>query len=290
LLPQISELFCDYNLLNFLFLRIGRQYIDWGISPNYPFTNLLARLPYALTATEKITDIADSIAFKANLPIGVGGLEAVMFTRSRFWGPSEQPTVNEIGFGGRFNLALPNFDFNIGGFYHKDLHLRFFYSIKTTLFGTLEAYTEGLLATDLQYAYNASDKQTDFSANAGFYIDFFSQTLRINAEYFYCGEETQLFIKGQSFPLFEGHNLALNLSLALFDNKFKLLFSGRYNITRDTGMLIPGMTLDIIPHLTFSLGAQYIIGSQTAGYFVENTGSNNRRIAIVLAIILKGNI
>jgi hypothetical protein len=275
---QIDEVFCDYSILNTVFLRIGRQNITWGISPNYPYTNLLARLPDKVTNT--VT--ADSFAFKMNIPIGVGGFEAVMYTRNTFW-ENQKPRVSDIGFGGRFNLALDNIDFNIGGFFQKEMFMRFFYSLKTTLFGSIESYTEGVLTFPTYL-------QPVFSANAGMYVDLFSKAMRLNLEYFFNGEETGLQSKGAAFSFIPGHNVALNVSFSFFDHKFKLFLAARYNITHNTGLLLPGMSLDVVPNLTFSLAVPYIIGPVTGGYFVNNTDNNNRRICLVLAIVLKGNI
>jgi len=287
LVPEIEELFCDYSMLDAVFLRIGRHNIAWGISPNYAFTNLLARLPEDVDPED---ESADSFAFKMTIPVGVGGFDVVMFTRSSFWDADDDPDVDEIGAGGKFNLALDNFDFNIGGYFHRDLNLRFFYSLKTTLPFEIEAYTEGLLAVDLDYFEAAEDGQIVFSANAGFYFDLFDQTLRINTEYFYNGEESELDVKGALFPLFAGHNVALNISWAFFNGKFKLLFQGKYNITENSGVILPAATLDVIPHCTFSLGIPYVLGPVSGGYFQENDDNKDRRIALVFAIILRGKI
>ena len=121
LVPEITELFCDYNFLNSVFFRIGRQAINWGISPNYPFTNLLGRVPEDYV--EPTEERADSIGFKMNIPFGIGGLEVVMFSREEFWGDSN-PTVHDIGMGATFNLALAGIDFSLGGFFHEDLNHR----------------------------------------------------------------------------------------------------------------------------------------------------------------------
>jgi hypothetical protein len=286
-LPEMGELFCDYSFLNTVFLRLGRQTINWGISPNYPFTNLMARLPDdpGIDATD---ERADSVACKVSVPFGVGGMDLVMFTRDILWDALDQPSVDEIGVGLRFNLALAGLDFSIGGFFHQDLNLRTYYSLKSTLFGFLEVYTEGMITCDLQYTPLPVFGQVDFSANAGVYFDVFEQKLKINTEYFYCGEGSELRIKGAFFPLVPGHNLALNTSLSLAGGAFKILLQGKYNIDGATGYIIPAFTLDVIPHVTFSLAAPFVLGPTDGVYFVENTKNANRRACVVLAVIIKG--
>ncbi|MBN1523007.1 MAG: hypothetical protein JW904_00880 [Spirochaetales bacterium] len=286
---EVTELFCDYTVADTVFLRLGRQTITWGISRNYPFTNLLARLPADATDNN---ESADSFAFKMNIPIGTGGLEAVAFTRSSFWIPSDEPAADEIGYGGKLNLAFEFADINIGGFYHKDMDVRFFYTVKTTLFDSLEVYTEGLLAMEQAWFIDPETRRIGFSANAGIYFDLFSRMLEINAEYFYNGEESDpdQLVKGDLFPMFPGHNAALNVSFALFDRKFKLLFQGKYNITENSGVIIPAATLSLFPHLTFTLAVPWILGPTDGEYSENNEENDNRRISLILGIVLKGSL
>ena len=284
---EITELFCDINLLNAVYIRAGRQNLSWGISPNFPFTNLLARVPVSQDAND---DAADSIACKVTVPIGVGGLDLVAFSRTTLWDAPDQPTVDEIGGGTRFNLALQNFDFSIGGYYHKDLPLRFFYALKTTLFDWIEAYTEGLAATNLLSLPDPAAASWYFSLNAGFYVDFFSKALKLNIEYFYCGESDGLTVKGADFTLFPGHNLALNASLSLGGGVCKILFQGKFNFDQTSGYIIPALTLDLIPHITFSLAVPVMLGPESGGYFQQNTQSDKRRICAVLAVLVKAHL
>jgi hypothetical protein len=286
---EIQELFCDFNVQKAVFIRMGRHSLTWGISPNYPFTNLLGFVPIP---QDQNTDAADSIACKINIPLGVGGIDLVAFSRTSLWDAPDQPTVDEIGIGSRFNLALPNFDFSIGGYYHKDLPLRFYYSLKTTLFGTVETYTEGQATTNLLSLTDPSVATWYLSANLGVYFDLFAKALKVNAEYYYCGETSDLTQKGASFTLFPGHNLALNTSWSLAGGQVKLLFQGKYNISQNSGYMIPAATLDVIPNVTFSLAVPFIVGPITGGYFVQNvvSGSDNRRICLILAVIVKASI
>lgn len=282
---EISELFCDFSIVNAVFLRIGRQTLSWNISPNYPFADVLARMP---TGTND--EAADSIACKITVPIGVGGIDLLAFSRTSLWAAPDQPTMDEIGAGLRFNLALQNFDFSVGGYYHKDLLLRFFYTLKTTLFDTVEAYTEGVAATNLLAVSDPAVSSWYFSANAGVYFDLFAEALRVNAEYFFCGEQSELEVKGAMFTLLPGHNLALNASLSLCGGQFKIFFQGKYNISENSGILIPAATLDVIPHVTFSLAIPVVVGPASGGYFTQNTDNNLRRACIVLAVVLGGKI
>jgi hypothetical protein len=45
--PSFSELFCDYSVADVLFLRIGKQVVNWGASRFFAIDNLPARVPTA---------------------------------------------------------------------------------------------------------------------------------------------------------------------------------------------------------------------------------------------------
>jgi hypothetical protein len=303
--PEVQEFFCDYALKDIVFFRLGRHKVTWGQSPNFPFTNLPARVP-----DDYSEDLTDSYAVKVDLPIGVGGISGLVFTRNGYFENIRTPSFDEIGYGGTANLAVEYFDLTVGTFYHKLLHYRTFGTLKTTLFNRLELYTEALIAHDYNWvdpnelieeeeAEEAEDEnseeeeekfdnQTDLSANIGFLIDFFSQNLEINGEYFFNGEESELNVKGSQYPLFYGHNIAANISLKLFNKKLRLLGQFKYNINENSGVLIPGITLDVLPHFALNLGAQILVGSTEGGYFLENPDPLDRPYSFIVALKFSG--
>jgi hypothetical protein len=284
---EFTELFADFNLENAVFARVGRQKITWGVSPNYPFANLTARVPNSSTVD---AEMADSLACKASIPFGVGGIDLLAFTRTSLWDAPDAPSMDEIGFGTRVDFSLPNLDLTLGGYYHRDLDTRCFLSLKSTLFGTVEAYTEGVLATDLFAVADPAAARYSFSANAGFYVDFFDKALRLNAEYFFCGEQHDLTVMDAKFTLFPGHNLALNASLDIPGSILEIRFMGRYNFDRNSGLLIPAVFLRPMKHIAFTLAAPIVLGPATGGYFMQNTDSDHRRYCLVLAVIVSGKI
>ncbi len=295
--PEVTELFCDYSILNAVFFRIGRHRVTWGQSRNFSFTNLPNRVPDGYVPE---LDVADSYAMKINVPVGIGGVEALVHTRRGYFENPNAPGIDEIGFGGNLNLAVKYFDLTGGIFYHKLLNLRAYGSFKTTLFGRLELYAEGLIAHDLDYIDPTGeeevpveedvrvDNQTDLSVNVGFFIDFFSQNLELNGEYFFNGEESELQVKYTTFPLFYGHNIAANFSLKLFEKKFRLFTQFKYNFNEKSGLIIPGFILDILPNCDITLAVPIILGSTEGGYFLENPDPENRPLSLVFSIVLSG--
>ncbi|MBN2444211.1 MAG: hypothetical protein JXJ04_22800 [Spirochaetales bacterium] len=286
---KVTEFFCDYIILDSLFLRIGRQKLTWGISRNFPFTNLMARIPDNINPD--LTD-PDSYSVKMNIPIGIGGLEALVFTREAFFPDADLPAMEDMGYGTNLNIATHLIDINLGTYYHEALHYRSYGSLSFTLFDKLEVYAEGLVAVDTGFDENAeadlSGNPVDGSFNLGFYLDFFSGNLEINGEYFFNGEESECEVKGAGYPLFYGHNIAANISLKVFHKKLRLFSQYKCNINEESHVLIPGMTIDILPHFSLLFTIPVILGSPDGGYYTENPDTEHRAISFVFALLLSG--
>jgi len=291
---RVEEIFADYSLKDILYFRMGRQRITWGFSPNFPFTNLPARIPdlYTVPGAEEIdSSTPDSFAFKVNLPIGIGGIEALAFTRTGFWEGQDYPSVGEIGIGGKGNIALSWIDLTAGGFYLPELGPRAYYSFNTTFWDNLQLYSEGLLSFDkpaLLSAFSSGFVETSFSA--GVLLELFSGRLQLNGEYYYNGETEDLTLKNTTFPLFEGHNLAFNLRLKTANKKVQFSSQLKYNLTEDSGILIPTVSMDLLPNLTVVCALPCILGSDSGGYAAENPVTKDRPVSFVLSARLSGKI
>ncbi|ADK79847.1 hypothetical protein [Sediminispirochaeta smaragdinae] len=293
---DIPELFGDYTLGNLLFMRFGIQKISWGISSIFPFTNLPARL------SDDFNDSRDdfserSFSLKVDYPLGTGGVELLALTRNGFLDDPEHPQTSEVGFGGKINIANRLFDLTVGDFYHGEMHNRAFYSLKTTLFDRIELYQEGLWAhatdgektTALIAGKEKIDNVDDLSANIGLYIDFFDERLQLQGEYFFNGEESELELVDVTYPLYYGHNYALNLGFKASPST-SLFLQGRYNQYTDSMLLIPGARIKLYPELQCYVAAPLVFGPKTGGYYVDNPDANDRRAFLVLAVRLSGTV
>ncbi|MDR1256911.1 MAG: hypothetical protein LBJ86_04130, partial [Spirochaetaceae bacterium] len=209
----IKEFFFDYNFRDRIFVKVGKYDIVWGVSPNYPFANLLARIPLG------IENPGEPLLAKVNIPVGIGGFELLMLTRPGYIDTSS-PRLEDFGQGGKFNLALRNFDLDIGLFYFESMPMRSFLSFKTTLFKRIEFYMD----TMINIYYNKELEQWGdfgFSVSAGFFQSFFRDKFRVNAEFYYNGEGDSASLRRNSlledepedFMLFDGLNFAGNISI-----------------------------------------------------------------------------
>jgi hypothetical protein len=280
----IRDFFLDYNLRDLLFLRAGKYYYNWGISPNYPFTNLLSRIPAGNSG-------GDSYILKANVPIGIGGIEALALTRSGFMADPGKPNFSDLGYGGKYNLALRWADFDLGGFYHDKMPLRFFLSVKSTIFNT-EVYSEAMVSSEHDPWGNIRG-----SANIGLIKALFLNKLTVNGEFFYNGEKDAFWFspKGslddeKTSPFIEGFNLAFNV---LFRPGgllgLRVYTQCLYNINENTVQLVPGVSIDPFSHVRVSLAVPMALGSQAGTYYRFNADKDNRPFSIVFLVSISGD-
>jgi hypothetical protein len=281
---SVKEFFFDYNIGERVFLRAGKFSPGWGRSSNYPFTNLLSRLPMGNAG-------GDSYVFRANLPIGIGGIELITLTRDGFM-EKDFPTPAELGYGVKYNLALRRIDIDLGVFYLDAMPFRAIVSAKTTLPWGIEAYIEGLGAIP-----NETWDGLKLSANLGLARDFFGDLLTLNGEIFYNGEEGVGWFSPKTdlrdakvVPFINGLNTAFNLVIRprLFWD-FRIFSQVLYGAKEDTVQFVPGFSCKPLSHLEFSLAIPMALGSREGTYYRHNVDTRDRPFAVVLLLSLQGS-
>jgi hypothetical protein len=287
----LGDFFFDYNIHDAVFVRGGKYNLSWGISPNYDFTNLLSRVP-------KDGNAGDSFIFKADVPIGNGGLQILSMTRYNLMDSSEMPQLEDFGFGGKYNLALRHVDLNAGIFYQEGMVMRGFISAKTTLWNT-ELYSEGLVAIDVHEPSNVSG-----AGNVGFGRDFFNGKFSVNGELFYNAEkdtyryypETNIREAGTS-PFIEGFNIALNLIYKPWEKgNPRFVLGTLYTPAQNSAQLIPGFRLSPLNNLEINFAVPMALGEKD-GYYYKNTAimatqNENKPLpfAVVFMVTLSGGV
>jgi hypothetical protein len=295
----LGDLFFDYNFFDTVYIRGGKYNVKWGISPNYGFTNLLIRTP---SDDDRFKN--DSLIFKADMPIGIGGFQFLALTRSNLTGDDGIKREN-IGFGGKFNLAFRKFDLDTGAFYHYGMPFRLFLSLKTTFRGA-ELYSEGLAAfntrSDNENGETEESSGISGAFNFGFVRDFLDNKLGVNGELFFNAEGNSFFYSTRTdfedsklSPFINGLNIALNI-LYRFGGKGSPRFFVQtlYAIQENSAQFTPGIRISPWSHIELSFAVPMTLGS-IEGYYYENPAiidrsGNKRRFAVVLLLTLSGNL
>ncbi|AEF84459.1 hypothetical protein TREPR_2550 [Treponema primitia ZAS-2] len=293
----VDQFFFDYTIKNAVFIRAGKYEPTWGISSNFPFTNLLARVPNGPWWKVALNSSQSAIVARADIPIGIGGLQVLALHRRGFIEDNSiNPGLREIGYGAKYNLAFPWADIDVGAFFLAAMPLRAFISVKKTIKET-ELYTEGM--TSVQHPFTDDHDTWDnwnFSANLGVLQDFFTDKLTVNAEVFYNGEAGSGLFRPKTdlreeevSPFIGGLNTALNLRFRpdwFKDLRFVLQFL--YAPKENTAQLVPGIRINPLPHMAVSLAVPMALGSEDGTYYSYNADKNNRPFSIVLLVSLTG--
>jgi hypothetical protein len=282
----LKEFYFDYNMNRLFYLRAGLFTIAWGISSNFPFTNLPSRIPSENSA-------GDAYLVKLDIPIGIGGLQLLGMTRTGFMANTSAPKFGEIAYGLKYNLAFSGADIDAGLFYYAEMPLRFFVSFKTTVVNT-ELYLEGLAAVP-----HETWDAVHFSGNAGFLQDFFGGKLSVNGELFYNGERgVGWWERGESniqneetSPLVEGFNSALRLIYRPGIIGMRLFCQALYAFEENSAQLVPGISIKPGDTVTATLTVPMALGSREGTYYSHNVdmADTPRPFNITLLINIQGS-
>jgi hypothetical protein len=316
---DVREFFADYNLIEAAFFRVGKHTVNWGVSRNFPYTNLPIMIPPEQNRLDKLSDSGDPIwidsidhskgaikqdpgdpyAMKADIPIGIGGVQFLMMSRPGFIRDQDNPELKEFGYGFKYNLAFDRADIDIGTLYHSKMPYRSFLSVKSTLpFGT-EIYSEGLLAVfpDNWAKQNIPENWTEknWSFNIGLFDEFFGRVLTINLEYFFDGERQSQWLKPENsfqqqevFPFIYGHNGAVNLGYRPALGPVRFFAQCLYNFNEKTAQLVPAVQFNPVSNLKIYLGVPMALGRRDGTYYTRNADKNNRPFSIVMAVSFEG--
>jgi hypothetical protein len=282
----LKEFYFDYNMNRLFYLRAGLFTIAWGISPNFPFTNLPSRIPSQ-------SNTGEAYLVKLDIPIGIGGLQFLGMTRTGFMANTSSPQFDEIAYGFKYNLAFSGADIDAGFFYYAEMPLRGFISLKTTVVNT-ELYLEGLAAVS-----HETWDDVRFSGNAGFLQDFFGTKLTVNGEFFYNGERgVEWWYRGQSnvqkeetSPLIGGFNSALRVIYRPGIIGMRIFCQYLYAFEEKSAHLVPGISIKPGNTVTATLTVPMALGSREGTYYSHNVdmADTPRPFNITLLISFQGS-
>jgi hypothetical protein len=283
----IKEFYFEYDFWSRAYLLAGLYEIAWGISRFHPFTNLPAMVPQTTEAEVKVP--GDSYIARLTIPIGIGGLELLGMTRYGYVDDFSSPTFDEIAMGAKYNLAFDAADIDAGFLYHRQLPVRSFISVKTTL-GNTELYSEGLVAVEQE-----NNPDVYVSGNLGFLHDFFDRKLTVTGELYYNGEPNAAWWRSETnimeestVDLFEGLNSALAFVVRPGIIGMRIFAQALYTHDQESVWLVPGISVSP-GGINITLSAPMALGKRS-GYYHNNDDRDNRPFSIVLGITFNGKL
>jgi hypothetical protein len=280
---SLGDFLFDYNFLNRVFVRAGKYEHTWGISG---FTNLLARVP-------DVGPSGPAYIVKADIPIGIGGFQALMLTRVNIAGGAIPEHMNELAFGGKYNIALRWLDLDMGVFLQRYvMPTRGFLSLKTTL-GKTEIYNEWLLVVNTH-----TDRAVSFAANIGAGRDFFDDKLTLGGEVFYNGEGNTYFFKpetsftdAETVPFLNQFNIAFNFLYRIEGKGSPRIFTSvNFSTAENSYQVVPGFKFTPFDNIEVYCAVPMALGSKDGYYYRHNADPQNRPFSIMLLVTLTGSV
>ncbi len=149
-LPQLSEMFFDYSVLERVFFRVGIFDYTWGNSQFFLFGNLPVRslpgwsgvsnLPFweRNNLLTTVTTQNYPVSFKMTVPLGFNTLTFLArFDLANYGDPPMDlsPNPRDAGYGLEYELVTGPIEWTLAGFYQWQLTPRSLLSMKTSLFG-----------------------------------------------------------------------------------------------------------------------------------------------------------
>jgi hypothetical protein len=314
---KITELAMDYDIQDWAYLNLGLKRINWGRSPNFSFANIIHR--EADNPLGTVDDLPPFIG-RVVIPIGVGGFEFLIQNKAEYHENGVTLSGKGLGIGAKYNFARERIDITLGGYYQRGLKGRVFLNGTTTITDWLEMYAEGVYVdarlrgddtgpyADEEEPTTASgepikdgwieiapdivryDNNPDFGASIGFVVGLFENNFEFNGEYYYNGEEAENEIDGARFPIFWGHNIALNTDLTIPKTPLRLRMGYRFNNTLNSHFFLLRLTIDPWRHVTMDVIGGLVGGPDNAGYGANNPDELNRPAFLSFTITVHGKI
>ena len=279
----LGDFFFDYNFFNKVFVRAGKYEHTWGHSG---FTNLLARVPDKGPS-------GPSYIIKADIPIGVGGFQALMLTRVDIAGGAVPGQWEDIAIGGKYNVALRWVDLDMGVFFQRyAMPTRSFFSIKTTL-GKTEIYNEWLVAVNTH-----TDNAVSFASSIGLARDFFGDKLSLGGSFFYNGEGNTYFFKpktsftdAETVQFLDQFHIGFSFLYRVEGRGDPRIFSSiNFSTAEKSYQVVPGFKFTPFDNIEVYCAVPMALGRKEGYYYRHNADPQNRPFSVMLLVTFTGSV
>lgn len=291
----VSEAFVDYNFLDKANLRAGKTGVTWGQSRNYTFTNLPSRMPETKFLVTPSPPNNDSIIVKIDIPLGLGGFQVLALTRPGFFAYPNPPGIKQIGYGLKFNAASRWIDVDVGSFFHKDMPLRSFLSLKSTIKDT------DIYADFLYSVYWRPDPPLSFwernggAVGVGIIQSFFSDKLSVNLEGFYNRDLESNYYREKTeindetnFSFIDDLNGAANI-IVRPGGTWRIFTQCLYSFGDYSAWLVPGFSIKPLDHATLTFSVPMVLGRSEGKYYQENAVKNRNSFFVIIGLTITGD-
>jgi len=175
---SVQELFSDFTIADSLFLRVGKQKLNWGTGYFFSPANLLN-----VTAIDPLNpelELIGPVSIKANLPVGPAKMDN-LYAYAIF--PGSFIELDNLKYAAKYEKVIGISEIGFGGTYTYGEYPTLMTTISTSI-GDVSLFAEGVAAID-------DADSADFSGTAGgrytWNADESDVSVTLAGQYFYNG-------------------------------------------------------------------------------------------------------
>ena len=255
---KIDELFFDYTLQDFIFVRAGQHKMKWGQGRIFTPGNLMDE-------SEK------GLAVRVNMPTVLDGVSLVTLGRKEFFVDEAAQSPRYLAYAGQANVVVGPVLFTAGARYQDAESLRTLGSVKTVIRATD-------LFTDVVVSYDHRTDDVAVQTVSGFYREW--------GDWRFYGEHSFDGSSGRD------HDHSAGLAFArrrIFGTRFNFATLWEHAFVDHSGTVVPGITWSPWRLITARLGLPVTYGADTSRYVQDNEDPANRRLAAIFQLQLSAS-
>jgi hypothetical protein len=189
---SIQELFSDFIVGDDLFVRVGKQNLNWGVGYFFSPANLLNTS--SIDPLDPEAELTGPVSIKMNKPIGIDNIYGYVII------PSAQVNLDGLKYAAKYEKVIGNSEVGLGGLYTYGDDPVVMSTLSTSI-GDVALFAEGTASfaaiDDVEFAATAGGRYS-WSAPAS------DLSLNLAGQYYYDGSS-------EHYP----HKMAANVSMSL---------------------------------------------------------------------------
>ncbi len=262
---SITELFADFNVDETVFIRAGKQALNWGVGYFYSPANLLNVTQ--IDPNDPEAELEGPLSVKMNMPIGIDNIYGYVIL------PDGATEIEDLAYAVKYEKVIGFSEVGLGAYYSYDEPPKAMATLSTNIFNKITFFAEGvasygstnpiLLMTGLDaFDYYEFDDELYLSGTlGGMYTwsdDESDLGLTLLGQYYYNGEGydgASPVVSGTSGYHYGGAMASLSLTDSLSAG-----VSWFGDLSNATGMVSPSLSWSVSDYISTSLGTTYIYG------------------------------
>ena len=270
---KIGELFSDFTINDTIFIRAGKQTINWGVGYFFSPADLLNLAE--IDPSDPTADLEGPVSVMINVPVEVDNFYGYLII------PENTEDITDLAGAAKYEKVIGGTEFGIGGYYRDGQPPAGMLTVSTNIanisvfgegvvqYGSDKEYPTGSLPTPVIYEnpddvwYVSGTVGTMFSLSS----DESNLGLSFVGQYFYNGEgyseEDLIALPGGNSGL---HYAAANLSVTLTDTiSSRVFWYG--NLSDGSGFVNPSLAWNPADYMSINAGLNYNYGGVDRGEF-----------------------